>query len=74
MLQDFDFKIVHRTSAKHGNVDALSCNPISPPTEDKDFVDEIQDLKMVKKMGIQIWVGKRSLRHDGIAPRGFELP
>jgi hypothetical protein len=38
------------------------------------YVDEIHDLKMVKKVGIQIWQGKRSLRHDGIAPCGFELP
>jgi hypothetical protein len=38
-----------------------------------DFVDEIH-VKMVKKVGIQIWLGKRSLRHDGVAPCGFELP
>jgi hypothetical protein len=37
-------------------------------------VDEIQDLKMVKKIGIQTWVGKKSLRHGGVAPYGFELP
>jgi len=28
---------------------------------------------MVKKMGIQTWVGKRGLGHDGVAPCGFEL-
>ncbi len=29
---------------------------------------------MVKKIGIQTWVGKKSLRHGGVAPYGFELP
>ncbi len=41
MLEDFDFKIVHQASAKHGNFDALNHNLVNPPTEGTDFVDEI---------------------------------
>jgi hypothetical protein len=44
MLQDFNFKIVHRLGLKHTNVDALSRNPIGPAEEDDDFCDEIQDV------------------------------
>jgi hypothetical protein len=39
-LQDFSFKIVHRTRAKHTNVDALSRNTID---EWEDIIEEIQD-------------------------------
>jgi hypothetical protein len=41
MLQDFNFKIVHITAAKHANVDALSRNPVGSHHEDEDFGVEI---------------------------------
>jgi len=44
LLQDFDFKIVHRPSLKHTNVDALNKNPIGKASEDDDFNREIQDV------------------------------
>jgi hypothetical protein len=37
MLQDFNFKIVHRVGARHVNVNALSRNPIGLHDEDEDF-------------------------------------
>ncbi len=44
MLQDFNFKIIHRPGLRHTNVDALSRNPIGPATNDDDFNEEIQDI------------------------------
>jgi hypothetical protein len=44
MLQDFHFKNVHRTSAKHSNVDALNKNPVGRYEGNEDFGNEIQDL------------------------------
>jgi hypothetical protein len=44
MLQDFSFKIVHRPGLKHGNVDALSRNPVGEAVDDDDFSREIQDI------------------------------
>jgi hypothetical protein len=43
MLQDFSFKIVHCIRSKHGNVDALSRNPIGNVDEDKEFQKGIRD-------------------------------
>ncbi len=43
MLQDFSFKIVHCARSKHGNVDALSRNPIGNVDEDKEFQKGIRD-------------------------------
>jgi hypothetical protein len=43
MLQDFNFKIVHRGGLKHANVDALSRNPVGQAMDDEDFHQEIQD-------------------------------
>jgi hypothetical protein len=43
MLQDFNFKIVHRVGARHGNVNALNRNPVGSHDEDEDFGVEIQD-------------------------------
>jgi hypothetical protein len=43
MLQDFNFKIVHRAGVKHANADVLSRNPIDSYDEDEDFRMEIQD-------------------------------
>jgi hypothetical protein len=42
LLQDFDFKIVHRPGLRHTNVDALSKNPVGKASEDDDFNREIQ--------------------------------
>jgi hypothetical protein len=36
MLQDFDFKIMHRLKSKHMNVDALSRNLMGGFEEDED--------------------------------------
>jgi hypothetical protein len=44
MLQDFHFKIIHRVSFKHANVDALSRNPMDRYKANEDFGNEIQDL------------------------------
>jgi len=44
MLQDFNFKIIHRPGLRHTNVDALSRNPVEPATNDDDFSEEIQDI------------------------------
>jgi hypothetical protein len=43
MLQDFNFKIVHRAGLKHANADALSRNPVGQAMDDEDFHQEIQD-------------------------------
>jgi hypothetical protein len=45
MLQDFNFKIVHRAGARHANVDALSRNLVDSHDEDEEFGMEIQDEK-----------------------------
>ncbi len=36
MLQDFDFKIMHRLKSKHMNVDVLNCNLMGDSNEDED--------------------------------------
>ncbi len=43
MLQDFNFKIVHRVGLKHANADALSRNPVGQAMDDENFLQEIQD-------------------------------
>ncbi len=48
MLQDFNFKILHRLGLKHTNVDALSKNPMGLATDDDDFSEEIQDIRIVQ--------------------------
>jgi hypothetical protein len=44
MLQDFNFKILHRLGLRHANADALSRNPVGQATDDDDFGEEIQDV------------------------------
>ncbi len=44
MLQDFNFKIIHRPGLRHTNIDALSRNLVGPATDDDDFSEEIQDI------------------------------
>jgi hypothetical protein len=41
MLQDFNFKILHRLGFKHTNVAALSRNPVGSAMDDVDFNEEI---------------------------------
>ncbi len=48
MLQDFNFKILHRLQLKHTNVDALSRNPVGQATDDDNFNEEIQDIKFIQ--------------------------
>jgi len=48
MLQDFNFKILHRLGLKHTNVDALSRNPMGLATDDDDFSEEIQDIRTIQ--------------------------
>ncbi len=43
MLQDLHLKIVHPTSAKHSNMDALNKNPAGRYEVDEEFGNEIQD-------------------------------
>jgi hypothetical protein len=43
LLQDFNFRIVHRPGVRHTNVDALSRNPVGMAVEDDDFCEEVQD-------------------------------
>jgi hypothetical protein len=54
MLQNFNFKFVHKARVKHANLDALSHNPIGSHDEDKDFGVDIQDEK--KNVSVaQVW-------------------
>jgi hypothetical protein len=48
MLQDFSFKILHKPGLKHGNIDALSRNPVGQATNDDDFSEEIRDVGTVQ--------------------------
>jgi hypothetical protein len=45
MLQDFNFKIVHKVGPRHANGDALSRNLVGSHDEDEDFGVDIQDEK-----------------------------
>jgi hypothetical protein len=47
---------------------------LAQQTKDEDFVDDIHDIKMVKEMGIQTWVGKRSLKQNDATPYGSKIP
>jgi hypothetical protein len=44
MLQDFNFKIVHRPGLRHTNVDALNRNSVRSATNHDDLGEEIQDI------------------------------
>jgi hypothetical protein len=48
MLQDFNFKILHRPSLKHTNVDVVSRNLVGQAADDDDFNEEIQDIRTVQ--------------------------
>ncbi len=54
MLQNFNFKFVHKVRVKHANADALSRNPIGSHDEDENFGVDIQDEK--KNVSVaQVW-------------------
>jgi len=44
MLQDFNFKILHRLGLKHTNANAFGKNPIGHAMNDDDFSEEIQGI------------------------------
>jgi hypothetical protein len=48
MLQDLSFKILHRPGLRHGNIDALSRNPVGQATDDDNFSEEIRDMGTVQ--------------------------
>jgi hypothetical protein len=54
MIQDFNFKIVHRAGVRHANADALSRNPVDSHDEDEDFGMEVQDEKNDVNV-VQVW-------------------
>jgi hypothetical protein len=43
MLQDFQFKIIHRTKSRHLNVNALSQNHVGFPEEDDNFGSDVME-------------------------------
>jgi len=43
LLQDYNFKIVHRPGMRHVNADALNRNSVGQAMDDEDFQQEIQD-------------------------------
>ncbi len=63
MLQDFNFKILHRPGMKHTNVDALSRNPVGDAADDDDFSREIQDIGTRQSGSIKETGGIFSVRH-----------
>ncbi len=50
MLQDFQFKIIHRAGNRHLNVDALNRNPIGFSKEDEDFGSDV--LEQEDQLGV----------------------
>jgi hypothetical protein len=62
MLQDFNFKILNRSRFKHLNADVLSRNPVNKAKEDEYFSQEIQDIRLLREMGIWTWIGRRSIQ------------
>ncbi len=47
-------------------MDAFSHNPISNVEFHEMFFIEIQTVKLLQEMGIQTWIGRRSLRSIGM--------
>jgi len=41
LLQDYNFKIVHRPGMRHANADALNRNPVGKAMDDEDFQQKI---------------------------------
>lgn len=48
MLQDFNFKILHRLGLKHTNVEALRRNLVGQAMDDVNFSEEIQDIIVIQ--------------------------
>ncbi len=46
----------------HSNVDVFNHNPIGNVESDEDFSIEIQNVKLLQEMGIQTWIGSKSLK------------
>ncbi len=47
-------------------MDAFNHNPIGNVEFDEDFFIEIQNVKLLQEMGIQTWIGSRSLKSIGV--------
>jgi len=43
MLQDFQFKIIHRLGSRHLNIDALSQNRVGFPKKDENFGSDVME-------------------------------
>jgi hypothetical protein len=63
MLQDFNFKILHRPGLKPTNVDVLSRNPVSEAADDDDFSGEIQDIGTKQDDSIETTGGVFSVQY-----------
>ncbi len=64
LLQDYNFKIVHRPGVRHANADALSRNPIGRAVDDEDFQQEIQDELHTQHGDTEMAEKVLSVRHD----------
>jgi hypothetical protein len=49
MFQNFNFKILHSTCDKHGNVDASSHNRIDKAKDEEENKSSIKDFNFVEK-------------------------
>ncbi len=47
-------------------MDVFNHNPIGNVESDEDFFIKIQNVKLLQEMGIQTWIGRRSLRSIGM--------
>jgi hypothetical protein len=52
MLQDFQFKNIHRARNQHLNVNALSQNPIGFMEEDEDFGSDVVATPLWPSVGV----------------------
>jgi hypothetical protein len=43
-------------------VDAFSHNPLGKAKANYDFFEEMQDVKLVRKLGIQTWIGRKNVQ------------
>jgi len=54
MFQNFNFKILHSTCDKHGNVDASSHNRIDEAKDEEENKSSIKDLNFVERQPMLI--------------------
>jgi hypothetical protein len=60
--------------SKHGNVNKLNHNLVSPIIKDKFFVNEIQNIIWIlREMGIQTLIGRRCLKHNEMVTYKSEI-